>query len=160
VLGIKTTLTRENDTLLYDKYSELEDYTGKKKVYDLKNRLRFTNESGDGTIFVSVHMNKFSDSKYRGTQVYYSPNDPESSDLADAIQNKIKNNLQPENNRATKKAGSSIFLLKRLEIPAVLIECGFLSNEYETTMLKSSEYKKEFSLATAVALGEFIDSHN
>ncbi len=160
MLGIKAVLTRDTDTLLYDKYSDLHDYTGKKKVYDLKNRLRFTNETGDGAIFVSIHMNKFPDPKYNGTQIYFSPNNPDSVKLASSVQVKVKEALQPENDRSTKKSGSSIFLLHRLDVPSILIECGFLSNEYETTMLKSSEYQKEFSLTTAVAIGEFTNSYN
>lgn len=158
ILGIDAVLTRDTDTLLYDKYSDLEDYTGKKKVYDLKNRLRFTEEIGENTIFVGIHMNKFSDSKYSGTQVYYSSNSQDSMTLAQGIQSKVKESLQPENNREIKKAGSSIFLLKRLEVPAILAECGFLSNEVETERLKNDEYKKEFSLTTAVAIGEFINT--
>ncbi len=158
LIGIDSVLTRDTDTLLYDKYGDLTDYKGKKKVYDLKNRLRFTEELGDKVIFVGIHMNKFSDSKYSGTQVYYSPNNADSMRLAGTVQTKIKSSLQPENGRQIKKAGSSIFLLKRLNVPAILAECGFLSNEAETARLNSSEYKKEFSLTTAVALGEFSGS--
>lgn len=160
VLGIKSVLTRDTDKLLYDKYNELDDYNGKKKVYDLKNRLRFTEEAGEDTVFVGIHMNKFPDPKYSGTQVYYSPNNEDSMALANILQSKVKSLLQPENDRQTKKAGSSIFLLKRLTTPAILAECGFLSNEAETARLKSGEYKKEFSLTTAVAIGEFISSCN
>ena len=72
VLGIDAVMTRDTDTLLYDKYSDLEDYTGKKKVYDLRNRLRFTEELGDNAVFVGIHMNKFPEEKYCGTQIYYS----------------------------------------------------------------------------------------
>lgn len=160
LFGIESVLTRNTDVLLYDKYSELEDYTGKKKVYDLKNRLRFAEEFGDNALFLGIHMNKFSDGKYSGTQVYYSPNSAYSMTLAQALQGKVKESLQPENERAVKKAGSSIFLLKRLQIPAILAECGFLSNEAETARLNSAEYKKEFSLTTAVVLGEFLNSKN
>ncbi len=159
LLGTDSVMTRETDTLLYDKYSDLQDYTGKKKVYDLKNRLRFTEETGDNTVFVGIHMNKFSDPKYSGTQIYYSSNNTASMSLANMLQDRVKNSLQPENNRAVKRAGTSIFLLKRLNSPAILAECGFLSNEAETERLKSAEYKKEFSLATAVTLGEFIKSN-
>lgn len=160
VLGIKTILTRDTDVMLYDKYSELNDYTGKKKVYDLKNRIRFTSEAGDKTVFVGIHMNKFSDPRFSGTQVYYSPNNADSERLANTVKNTITRAIQPSNKREIKKAGSSIFLLKRLKVPAVLIECGFLSNETETALLKSTEYKKEFSLATAVAIGEFSATYN
>lgn len=160
LFGVDSILTRDSDTLLYDKYSELDDYTGKKKVFDLKNRLRFTEEYGENAIFIGIHMNKFSEGKYSGTQVYYSPNSAESMPLAEALQGKVKASLQPENERAIKKAGSSIFLLNRLQIPAILAECGFLSNEAETARLNSAEYKKEFSLTTAVVIGEFINSRN
>lgn len=160
LLGIKSVLTRDTDTLLYDKYNEFEDYKGKKKVYDLKNRLRFTEEQGDEALFVGIHMNKFPSEKYSGTQVYFSPNNSNSQTLAQNLRDSIIHSLQPENDREIKKAGSSIFLLKRLTVPAVLIECGFLSNEAETARLKSTEYKKEFSLTTAAALGEFIKASN
>ena len=160
LLGIDSVLTRDTDVLLYDKYSDLEDYTGKKKVYDLKNRLRFANEDGEDVIFVGIHMNKFPDTKYSGTQIYYSPNSAESMTLAQGMQSKVKELLQPDNNREIKKAGSSIFLLKRLKVPAILAECGFLSNAEETQKLKSDDYKKEFSLTAAAAIGEFINTRN
>ena len=158
LLGIDSVLTRNSDELLYDKYDDLEDYTGKKKVFDLKNRLKFTESYGDKTIFVGIHMNKFSDARYSGTQIYYSPNSESSRVFAESMQNKIRDTLQPENERKIKRAGSSIFLLNRLRTTAILAECGFLSNEAETSRLKSTEYKKEFSLTTAVVLGEFINS--
>lgn len=160
LFGIESVLTRDKDELLYDRYDDLEDYKGKKKVYDLKNRLKFTESCGDKAIFVGLHMNKFSDGKYSGTQIYYSPNTDSSRVLAESMQNKIKNTLQPDNERAIKRAGSSIFLLNRLKGTAILAECGFLSNEDETMRLKNADYKKEFSLTTAVALGEFIKNDN
>ena len=159
-LGINSVMTRDTDTLLYDKYGDLNDYKGKKKVYDLKNRLRFTEEQGEEAIFVGIHMNKFPSEKYSGTQVYFSPNNARSQTLAQNLRDTVTQNLQPKNEREIKKAGSSIFLLKRLTVPAVLIECGFLSNEAETARLKSTEYKKEFSLTTAGALGEFVKLSN
>ncbi len=158
VLGIDSRMTRDTDVLLYDKYSELDDYTGKKKVYDLKNRLRFTEESGDDAVFLGIHMNRFADPKYNGTQVYYSPNSADSRVLAEAIRTEIKTALQPDNTRETKKAGSSIFLLKRLKVPAVLVECGFLSNEGEAQRLKDPEYQKAFAAATVSAVASYISS--
>ena len=71
--GKEAVLTRDSDTLLYDKYDDLENYTGKKKVYDLKNRLKIAEEK-ENSIYVGIHMNKFPDSKYSGLQVYFSPN--------------------------------------------------------------------------------------
>ena len=143
--GNKVTLTRENDSLLYDRYNDLEDYTGKKKVYDLKNRLRLAEEC-DNSIYVGIHMNKFPLEKYSGLQVYYSPNNELSYQIATNIKSTVQASLQPENNRTIKRADSSIFILNKAKIPAVLVECGFLSNQHELSLLKSGEYQLSLAL--------------
>lgn len=155
-LGISSVMTREDDVMLYDKYGELEDYGGKKKSFDLKNRVRFTKEAGDDAIFLGIHMNRFTDPKYSGAQVYYSKNDPDSAVLADMLRRRISTSLQVENTRETKKADSSIFVLKQLHVPAVLLECGFLSNADETARLKDEEYQKALAAVTLGALGDYI----
>ena len=143
--GNTAIMTREDDRLLYDRYGELDDYTGQKKIYDLKNRVRIANEQ-ENPIFVSIHMNKFSSSKYSGTQIYYSPNDPSSEMLARALQNSTRTYLQPTNNRQIKRADSSIYVLNSLPCPAVLVECGFLSNEGELGLLKTERYQTSLAL--------------
>ena len=143
--GNVAVLTREDDRLLYDYYNELDDYTGQKKVYDLKNRVRIANEQ-ENAIFVSIHMNKFSSSKYSGTQIYYSPNNPSSEMLARTLQNSTRTYLQPTNNRQIKRADSSIYVLNSLPCPAVLVECGFLSNEGELSLLKTERYQTSLAL--------------
>lgn len=149
--GCPAVLTRSEDTLLYDMYGDLSDYTGKKKVFDLRNRLRFFEESGAGML-VSIHMNKFPDKKYSGLQVYYSKGSGESVSLADRIQNYTKTYLQPDNDRLTKAATSKIYLLSRSEKPAVLVECGFLSNDDECARLSDGTYRKKLSLCIAAAI--------
>ena len=143
--GNTAIMTRDDDRLLYDRYGELDDYTGQKKIYDLKNRVRIANEQ-ENPIFVSIHMNKFSSSKYSGTQIYYSPNDPSSEMLARALQNSTRTYLQPTNNRQIKRADSSIYVLNSLPCPAVLVECGFLSNEGELSLLKTERYQTSLAL--------------
>ena len=145
-------LTRSEDVLLYDKSS---DYEGHKKQQDLETRKRIA-EKYENAIFISIHMNSFSDSKYRGLQVYYSPNNDLSSALADNIQRITRENIMRYNNRKIKKADSSIFLLDELSCPAVLIECGFLSNSEDCALLSSPEYRKRLSLCIAIAVMEFI----
>ena len=149
-MGYNSILTRNDDKLLYDIYGDLNDYTGKKKVYDLKNRLRLSEEVGAEAL-ISIHMNKFPDGKYRGTQLYYSANREDSNVLAEEIQTTVSKNLQEDNNRQIKKAGSSIFILNRSRIPAVLCECGFLSNEDETALLNTPEYRQKLSFCIAAA---------
>jgi N-acetylmuramoyl-L-alanine amidase len=143
--GKDVIMTRTEDTLLYDYSGELDDYTGQKKVYDLKNRLKIASEY-ENALYLGIHMNKFSQARYSGAQIYYSKNNPKSKELASLMAGKIKNNLQPSNNRQIKGADSSIYILNNIECPALLIECGFLSNENELTNLKSEEYRAKLAL--------------
>ena len=143
--GTPVKATREEDILLYDYYGDLNDYGGYKKMYDIKNRLKITTEY-ENPLFISIHMNKFTDGKYSGLQVYYSKNNAQSELVAKSIQDAAKRYLQPTNNRAIKAANSSIFILDNIKTPAVLVECGFLSNHEETEKLKSSEYQAKLAL--------------
>lgn len=153
--GVGCVMTRTDDKLLYDAYGDLNDYTGKKKVYDLKNRLRMAGEHEDA-VLVSIHMNAFSGKQYSGLQVYYSPNDSRSATLAGLVQGTVRRYIQPENDRETKRAGSSIYLLNRIKTPGVLIECGFLSNAEECKNLADPEYQQKLALAISSAIMEFL----
>lgn len=119
-----------------------------RKISDIHNRLKLTTQYPNA-VFVSIHQNKFSDSAQKGTQVFYSKNNSESQILAQSIQDIIKLNLQPENNRAVKKSGTSIYLLYNSQIPSVLVECGFLSNYDDLQKLKSDEYKTQLAMLIA-----------
>ncbi len=138
-------MTRESDTLLYDYYDDLTDYTGQKKVYDLKNRLKIAEEY-ENSVYVGIHMNKFSLTKYKGLQVYYSGNNDDSIDLANKIRDNTRLYLQTDNKREIKKADSSIYILNKAKMPAVLIECGFLSNDEELTNLKDNDYRAKLAI--------------
>lgn len=153
--GYDVRMTRTDDRLLYDLYGDLTDYTGHKKTYDLRNRLRFTEEAG-ADLLISIHMNKFPQPQYSGLQVYYSPTAPESRTVAEVIRSYTKLYLQPENERETKAATSSIYLLHRIQRPAVMVECGFLSNEEELTRLKDEIYRRQLALVIACAAAESL----
>ena len=153
--GYDVRMTRADDRLLYDLYGDLTDYKGHKKTYDLRNRLRFTEEAG-ADLLISIHMNKFPQPQYSGLQVYYSPTAPESRTVAEVIRNYTKLYLQPENNRETKAATSSIYLLHRIQRPAVMVECGFLSNEEELSRLKDDTYRRQLALVIACAAAESL----
>ncbi len=152
--GYDVRMTRTDDRMLYDLYGDLNDYTGHKKTYDLRNRLRFAGEA-DADLFISIHMNKFPQPQYSGLQVYYAAAEG-SRRVADAVQNAVRTYLQPDNDRQTKKAGTSIYLLHRIDIPAVLIECGFLSSEEELSRLKDAEYRRALALCIACAVTETL----
>ena len=146
--GYSVVMTRTEDTLLYDKNS---DYEGKKKTQDLQARRKIAEET-ENAVFVSIHMNSYPDPRFSGLQVWYSPNHPSSKALANMIQEEAKNRFQPENERQTKAATSAIYLLKHLNIPAVLVECGFLSNVNEAQKLTTSEYQEQIALTVYLAL--------
>jgi len=146
--GYRVILTRETDTEL------THESGGSRKMQDLKGRLTIM-EKNPAVPFLSIHMNKFPQAKYSGLQVYYSQNDTAAKSLADGIQSAVKEHLQPANDRVTKPATSSIFLLHKATSPAVLIECGFLSNEEEARKLEDPEYRNALCLAIATAYGRW-----
>ena len=150
--GYLTLMTRRDDRLLYDKNS---DYKGKKKQLDLAARAEIAKKTADA-LFVSIHMNSFSQSRYKGLQVYYSKNDPSSEILAGLIQSSVRENVQPDNTRQTKKATSSIYVLDRITCPAVLTECGFLSNDGEAQKLSEQSYQKQLACAITAGIVKFL----
>ena len=155
LFGLPAVLTRTEDEMLYDRYGDLSDYAGKQKTYDLRNRLRLAEESG-AKVFLSVHQNQFPQTKYSGMQVWYSPNDPKSRELAERIRISGRMLLDPYNTRETKAATNAIYLLHRMRIPAVLAECGFLSNPDERELLASPEYEGRVAAALFIPLAEFL----
>ena len=150
VNGVDVVMTRETDILLYDRNV---DYHGRKKALDLAARKKIGEET-ENAIFVSIHMNAYPQKQYHGLQVWYSPNNAESQALAQGIQERVQQTLQPENDRRVKAATSSIYLLHHLSCPAVLVECGFLSNDAEAARLSDEQYQKELACAIFLAIME------
>ncbi len=135
--------------------SETEESISKRKISDMKNRLEIINSNTDA-IFISIHQNKFSSTSVIGAQVFYSPNREESKVLAETIQSSFKNRLQPDNERVVKKGDKSIYLLYNAKIPAIIVECGFLSNKSELELLKSEEYQKKVAFTIYCGLLEYL----
>lgn len=151
-IGIKSILTRNTDTLLYDRNS---DFEGRKKYLDMQERLRIVN-SHKNVIFVSIHQNAFPQEKYSGFQTYFSPNSKDSAVLAKQIEEGVKSLIQPDNNRSAKSSDGNIYLLDRTECPSVLLECGFLSNSEECESLCSDEYQNKLCQVIGVCIERFI----
>lgn len=145
--GIQTRLTRAEDISIHDADART---IRQKKISDIHNRLKIIEET-ENCVFVSIHQNHYTQSKYHGTQVFYSGNHPNSSILADSIQRAVSALLQPENARETKKSGTQIYLLYHAQKPAVMVECGFLSNDSETEQLKTEKY--QYQLAVSIYNG-------
>jgi N-acetylmuramoyl-L-alanine amidase len=150
---IRVVMTRETDIELASPNSP------HKKADDLKTRVQLA-QNEPNAVFVSIHMNNFPIEKYRGLQVYYSENNPESLKLAQAVQNTAANAMQNTEDRKVKPAGDSIYLMSHLEIPAILVECGFLSNPKECALLKNEKYQKKLALTISVALLDYLSDTN
>ena len=144
--------TRTEDKMLYTTKNN-----GSLKMQDLRNRLKVAEEN-ENSIFVSIHMNKFSEEKYSGLQTFYSPNNTESKQLAEKIQSNTKKYLQTDNYREIKQATSGIFLLDKNHSTAILIECGFLSNTNECDRLCNEQYQDQLSCVISQSIIEFLQN--
>lgn len=149
--GINTHMTRTEDVLLYKAGEE-----NRKKYHDISNRIQFVNLL-DNPVLISIHQNKFEIPKYKGLQVYYSKNHPFGENLAEIIQNNARNHLAPENKREIKAADSKIRLLNSLDVPAVLVECGFISNEQEAHILSDSSYQNKLAFVLFISSLSFLE---
>ena len=120
------------------------------KVSDLKNRADFVNNAQNATL-ISIHQNSLAgNSRVHGAQVFYNTVQP-SAKLAQSVQQTMNQIINPGNEKNCKAIDSSIYLLKEVQVPAILVECGFLSNAEETQLLCNSDYQKQ--LAVAIAAG-------
>ena len=151
--GIDVIMTRTEDIMLTDGEG------GTNKNQDLRARKKIV-ESAENAVFVSVHMNSFPIEKYYGLQVYYSDNNEKSKALAASIQEKANTTLCQGSNRKIKNAGDSIYLLDELTCPAILIECGFLSNKAEALKLNDPEYRRKMAFLIAVSIAEQLEDQS
>ena len=150
--GFNVEYTRTSDTMLNVEGSSLRE----RKLSDMKNRLSMFNSS-EKNIVISIHQNKFTQEAYSGTQVFYSPNNENSAKLSEAIRENIVALLQPDNKREIKKADRGIYLLHNAETPAILVECGFISNAQEAQKLKDNDYQNKIAFAVFSGLLEYYN---
>lgn len=149
VNGFPTVMTREEDRSLEDPGLET---VRKRKNSDIHNRKALADSCGD-CILLSIHQNKFPQSKSFGAQVFYGPQNPESQRMGELLQQRMVEMLQPENTRKAKPCGDSVYLIYHAQMPALLVECGFLSNREDAQKLSDPAYqdKVAFTIFTAVA---------
>lgn len=140
--GMEVVMTREKDVMLAD-----EDASNK-KLEDLNNRIRIINER-QPAVAVSIHQNSYSDASVKGAQVFYFTHSDKGKQAAEAMQKELLE-FDQENTRKI-KANDTYYLLKKTEVPTVIVECGFLSCPEEAALLTDEAYQKK--LAEAIAKG-------
>ncbi len=138
--GATVILTRYDENAIYELDAET---ISQKKVSDIKNRVKIGNESS-ADIFVSIHLNKIPESKYSGWQTFYKDGNEKSTSLATCIQNNLNTTINTPNNRQPLKL-DNIYIMKYVEIPIALVECGFLSNQEEESKLVTDEYQSKLA---------------
>jgi len=151
--GIEVVMTRNSDDGIYDEDS---DTIRKKKVDDMHKRLDIINNSG-ADLFVSIHMNSFTDSSARGVHIFYNNDNEELKRAAEYIKNRI-GDVTGAKVYDIKKASKDIYLMKNSQVPAILVECGFLSNPQEEQLLKDEEYQSKMAWAIADGIMEYLSS--
>ena len=152
--GYTVIMTRDNDNAIYDEGSNT---IRKKKRTDLQNRLEIVN-SHPRALFISIHQNIAKSSSTSGSLVLYSPNNEDSKFLAESIQDGIQKMLQPQNTRVVTQAKENLYILYHAKSPAVLVECGFLSNPSECKLLQDDTYQNKMAFAIFCSTLKFYEN--
>ena len=138
--GCTVILTRSDENAIYD----LDKSTlREKKVSDIRNRVKIGNNSS-ADIFISIHLNKIPQQQYWGWQCFYSSKNEKSSELAKKIQSNLNESIQKENKRVAMKL-DTVYIMKHVEIPISIVECGFLSSPEEEQQLLEDEYQNRLA---------------
>ena len=145
-LGVETVLLRDTDTALYTEGETLRE----KKRSDLNHRLEII-EGTSNALLISIHQNFFEQSQYSGAQSFYTLVG-KSRACAESIQEKLRQAVDPQNDRVAKRIGEDVFLMNHVTCPAVLVECGFLSNTEECQRLQQEEVQKRIVIAIAAGI--------
>ena len=138
--GCTVILTRSDENAIYDVDSKT---LKQKKISDIRNRVKIGNES-QADIFVSIHLNKIPQSQYDGWQTFYKEGSEDGARLAKQIQANLNEAIQKENNRIAKTI-DNIYIIKNVEIPTTIVECGFLSNPEEEKNLLDDGYQNKLA---------------
>lgn len=152
ILGFDVVCTREDDRSIHDNGVE---GIAKQKLSDMKNRLDILNRYDDALV-ISVHQNQFVDERYSGAQMFYAKESEEGRRLAECMKKQFVGLLQPDNQRETKPVGTEMYLIHNAKNPAVMVECGFLSNVEEAKKLESKEYQKKVAFTIFTGAQEYL----
>lgn len=136
--GYEIIMTRSSEENIAD--SDKQSSIRQIKTSDLNNRVKIANES-NADFMISIHMNKYSESKYWGWQTFYSKNSESGKKLATLIQNGISNCIKERDNKRTPLSIEGIKIVDKTNMPVVIVECGFLSNSEDLELLQTEEYQ-------------------
>lgn len=151
--GAVVIMTRTEDKGLYSEGGSLRQ----KKNEDLRERKEIIKNSG-ADIFITIHLNSFPQTQYYGAQTFYPKDNPSSKKLADAVQGSLIETLDKKNTRvALSKEG--VYIIKGLDIPTILVECGFLSNPKEAQLLNKPAYQEKIAWSIYTGIQKYFSEN-
>ena len=151
-LGVKVVLTRSDDMGHYDKD------TANKKSADMKKRCEIIEDASPDFV-VSIHQNSYHSSSVKGAQVFYYKKSDKGKLLANKIQTQLVASLSEGNKGRVEKANDNYYLIMNVKCPAVIVECGFLSNEEEAKLLEDDEYQKKITKAIVDGIRDYLQEY-
>ena len=149
--GVRTQMIRTQDISVYTEGGSIQE----KKISDLKARVKMV-ENTPNALLLSIHQNFFPEAKYHGAQVFYART-PGSEDLAERTQGSLRTCADPANRRRCKPS-ENVYLMEKVSCTAILVECGFLSNEPEAEKLTQKPYQQTLSGAICGALCTYLSA--
>lgn len=152
--GIAVIMTRNSDNGIYDSDA---DTIRQKKISDMHKRLDIVNGSR-ADLFVSIHMNAFSDSDAKGVHVFYNKDNDTLKIAANMMKDRIEYITGAESHEV-KPTPDGLYLMQKSEVPAILVECGFLSNPEEDALLQDEKYQSKMAWAIADAIIGFLSEN-
>ncbi len=151
LLGYDTLLLRDSDQSLSTEGKTI----AQRKVSDMKNRVTMVNSVSRG-LLISIHQNTFPQARYHGAQVFYNTQ-PGARELAQQLQSSLVQTVNPGSRRKAKQA-RELYLMDRSSHPAILVECGFLSNPQEEALLRQQDYQQRLCCVIASAVSRFLNA--
>ena len=146
--GLGVIMTREDDQGLYD------NTVSNKKAADMKKRVNLINEAKP-VLVVSIHQNSYTDEAVKGAQVFYYTHSKEGEALALLMQEALR--AFDSTNTRQAKANDTYYMLKKTEVPTIIVECGFLSNAQEAEKLTEDTYQEEVAKAICSGVIKWLD---
>lgn len=149
--GTTVILTRSDENGIYELDAKS---IREKKISDMNKRVEIGNES-DADIYVSIHLNYYEDGKYSGWQTFYQGQNEKSKKLAEIIQRELNNNFDKTNTRTPMQI-KGVYIMDKVLVPTVIVECGFLSNAEEEALLQTDKYQSDIAWGIYMGIQQYF----
>lgn len=149
--GSTVILTRSDENGIYELNAKS---IREKKISDMNKRVEIGNNS-DADIYVSIHLNYYQDPKYSGWQTFYQQQSNESKKLATIIQQQLNNNFDKTNTRTPMQI-KGVYIMDKVTVPTVIVECGFLSNTEEEALLQTEKHQSDIAWGIYMGVQQYF----